>query len=385
MNLVQTPLSRMADRVSEYYAAHPDLIVALLEFIGGYQIKHRAGQIRCTCPLHGGNNPDNFAVWFDKGVPVWRCMSDCANKGTLSRLIMTKYNASFEQAVVWLANRAGLQVAGDMLQVSKKTLEEEDVEAFKRRMGLTGQEQPNYFPESWVQFSQQNLYAPASAEFLDYLTGPLTERTRWGDQKRQMPPQIVAHFQLGFVPARHWTWKDTVDPSITRGWMENRISFPWRDINGHCIGFAGRRVDAIKDQKYKTLPGTKRSLALWWLHDPLCKQAIMRTRVLHMLEGYTDVMRAYQHQCYNATAIGGTELTTQQLTLLKAFHLDHVVMYLDPDGPGMVAASKIAQQLQRTTCVKLATPPSDLDPAELIDFHQFWTPIVQARPFIPKE
>lgn len=387
MNLVQTPLSRLTDQIGGYYAAHPDLIVGLLQRLGADSIRPFKGEIRCTCPIHMGTNRNAFAVWFDRGYPVWRCHTDCADKGTLAKLVMKKYGSSFEQAVTWLATNAGIQISGEMLQVSKQTLDEESVEALRRRLRIispSAQEQPNLFPEHWMQWSVANLYQPTAAKYLDYLTGPASEKTSFGETKRQMPHWIVNHFQIGFVPGGSWLWKDPID-HVMRGWKEDRISFPWRASNGHLIGFAGRRVDGFSELKYKTLPGTRRALSLWWLHDPLCIEAIKRTRVLHMLEGYTDVMRAYQHQCYNSTAIGGTELTSQQMMLVQSLNLDRVIMYLDPDGPGMVAAMKIAEQLKLTTRVYLATPPGQCDPADLVEYEQFWTPVVQARPFVSKE
>jgi DNA primase len=386
MNLVQTPMTRLADHVCGYYAAHPDLIVSLLSMMGADKVRIHKGQIRCTCPIHKGNNNEGFAVWFDKGFPVWRCHTDCNDKGTLCKLVMKMYGASFPEAVNWLAQKAGIQVSGEMLYVSTATLQEESLENFKRRLGLTAaaMEQPNYFPDTWCQWSTNNLYVPAAAEYLDYLVGPITETSRWGDRKRQFPHDLIAKFQIGYVPGKNWWWYDEKD-KVNRGWYENRISFPWRSLDGRLIGFAGRRCDGQKDNKYKTLPGTKRAMALWGMHFPETREMILRTRRLNMVEGYTDVIRGHQHRCFNIIALGGTELTARQLSLVASFPLEEVVIYMDPDGPGMIAASKVAQQLRNTVRVALATPIGDEDPGELLSYDQFWTPIVQAKPFIPKE
>lgn len=383
MLVTQTPLSRLADSVCAHYVKRPDLIVALLHRLGAEKVRQFRGQIRSTCPVHMGSNDDAFAVWFDKGYAVYRCHTDCGEKGTLSQLLMRKYNATFEQAVMFLAQFAGIQVTGQMLEISKEALDEETSDVFAKRIGLTKEDKPTIFPEMWADWSHQMLFQPAAAEYLDYLTGPLTERTSWGDRKRQMPIDVIKRFQIGFVPGKTWYYYDS--EKIGRGWAENRISFPWRLITGECIGFAGRRVDGKPDKKYKTYPGTQRSFALWGLHDPMTKAAIMRERKLVMLEGYTDVMRARQHRCDYSTALGGLELTAHHLRLIRSWNLDAVVMYLDPDKPGAIAAYKAAEQLRTTVRVYLATPPTDEDPGELVDYNQFWTPIVQAQPFTPKE
>lgn len=383
MQLIQTPLSRRADQLSAYYAAHPDLIVSLLTRMGADRIRMMRDEIRSTCPVHQGHNPEALAVWFDKGFPVYKCHTDCNQKGTLSQLVMRKYNATFESAVNLLAQMAGIQINGEMVEVSKQTMDDEDISLFNRRFAIED-DIPNIFPETWVEWSVNQLYQPHAAEYLDYLTGPITATTRWGERKRQLPPYILSRFQLGFVPANVWSWADQKE-GFRRGWFEDRISFPWRLYSGQCIGFAGRRVDGGKDQKYKTLPGTKRSFALYGISDPLCVEAIRRTRRLVVLEGYTDLMRAFEHHCYGSVSLGGTELTPRHISFLQSFNLEAIVMYLDPDGPGMIAAQKAAAQLSNLTQVLLATPPGQEDPGELVDYNQFWTPIVQATPFIFKE
>jgi hypothetical protein len=82
----RTPMERVAENILHFYAQHPDLIHALLARMGAYKLTMRRGQIRCTCPLHRGNNPQAFAVWFDKGIPYWRCHTDCQIKGSLTKL-----------------------------------------------------------------------------------------------------------------------------------------------------------------------------------------------------------------------------------------------------------------------------------------------------------
>ncbi len=376
---IKSPIERVAEQVLRYYASHPDMIVGLLTKLGSEKITVRSNQIRGTCPIHRGRNPRNFAVWFDKGLPYWRCMSDCAARGALTKLVMRKFGCGYEPAVVHLAQLAGIQVNGEMLQVSWGTLEEESEINLQRRLGLDAAslEQPNIFPNHWGTYATQTLWSPEGKQGLDYFRG------------RNYPDDVIRKWQLGFVPGKTWVWEDPHEKDdrgrpIRRGWFEDRVSFPWHSMDGHCIGFAGRRLDAEIQMKYKTLPGTKRALAIFGLHHPETREAIMRTRTLVLVEGYTDVIRGHMHQCPNIGCLGGTEITPRQMDLLKVMNLERLITFMDGDGPGKSATEKISMQAASVLPVFRATPPGNKDPDDLRDPNAFWTPLIQSKPFIPR-
>lgn len=382
-----SPESRMAEMVQQYYVRHPEMIERLLERIGGEQIHHDYGhEVRSCCPLHGGQNKDNFVIYYDRGYPAWRCFSDQCGKGNLVTLLMKKYKASFPQAVVSLGRLAGLQVEGMTINIPRQTIEEESMAAFKRRMGIVTSvdERPVLFPESMVRSSMEALYFPQSKVFLDFMTNAPDVLSPWGERCRGFSIDVLQHWQAGFVPGKQWV---TTDPSSgdKAGWFESRISVPWRTTDGLCMGFAGRRVDGNPSRKWKTFPGTKRALSLYGLSDPMCQTAIRGTQVLHIVEGYTDVWRAHQHGYYNTVAVGGTALTEQQKQLLAPFAIRYVVLFMDGDGPGIVAVQGLGKQLSKLANVVVATPPVDKDPGDLVSYSEFCTPIVQARPFISQE
>jgi hypothetical protein len=87
----------------------------------------------------------------------------------------------------------------------------------------------------------------------------------WGDKCRQFPTEVLDYWEIGFVPGGTWVWpdlneKDDSGRPIMRGWFEDRISLPWRNMEGKCVGFAGRRFDGVDHLKYKNLYGLKRNL-----------------------------------------------------------------------------------------------------------------------------
>lgn len=354
------PWSRLSEQVTRYYLQRPDLICHLLERIGAQDIKPEGHKgYRCTCPLHNGDNNQSFAIWFDKGYIVWRCHSRCAAKGNLVTLLMKKYGATFQQAVVWLAQVAGIQVTGPVLQVAPAQIQEESIETLKRRLGIAHEDQPVVFPDSWLYQSQQRQHPHF-----------------W---EKGYPTEVLQKAEIGFVPARQWVIPDPQKPGDQVGWYVDRISIPWRDWDGRLIGFAGRRVDGQKYQKYQNFPYTRKAFALYGLHLPETKAAIARERSILIVEGYPDVWRGWQHGVWNVVAAGGTELAPHQIRLLNRFDLANIVLYFDGDAAGVTTSRRMSDQLREITKVRLGFCPDGKDPGDLMTRESYLHGVVNAK------
>ena len=359
MVTTQDQIELISQQVEGHYAGNPDLIVHLLGRIGANNIRLENGQIRSTCPVHMGDREDSFVVWLDRDVPIWRCFTDCGAKGRLATLVMRKFQCGFVDALKWLGQIGGLQVDLDgHIEISPEIMDDLAMARMKRVCNPAGRNKvANIFPEEMVRFSMQR----APAYFL----------TRY-------PQWLLEHFQVGFVPAGTWVRADPANPLKRQGWFEDRESIPWRDRGGRLIGFAGRRIDGLKHRKYMTLPGTVKSLALYGLNEPKVQQAILDTKVLHLVEGYCDFWRAYQHGIYNTVAVGGVELSPEQLAMVHEMILDKVIIYFDGDTPGQTVAARMAEQLNPIKNVFNATPPDGSDPGDLIVTEAFLQPIQNA-------
>lgn len=369
--LVKTPEQRMLEQVNAYYLSQPHLVERLLLWLGARSVHSFDGEIRCNCPIHRGNSRSNFAVHWDRGFLVWKCYSDSCGRGDLCSLVRKVHrNMSFREAVQALASIAGIQFDGSMVHVSEQVLAEESMAATERLLGMHAREegQPNIFPDEMVYDSMR-------------LLGQHPDQLAFLVNERMFPVDCLAHWNIGFVPARRWLWRNAQDEM--EGWFEDRISFPWRTLDGRLMGFAGRRTDPIKHMKYKTLPGTRRALMLWGLWHPLCQEACRRTKTIHLVEGYTDVMRGHLHRCFNIAAVGGTELTEQQERMLRDLGIETIVNYFDGDLPGRNAHMSIGRQVSRFARVLDAVPPDLKDPDELLSYDSFWAPIMEAKIFIP--
>jgi DNA primase len=170
---------------------------------------------------------------------------------------------------------------------------------------------------------------------------------------------------VGFVGGGTWVLPDPKTPEALRGWFEDRIAIPWRDWDGQCIGFSGRRLDGQKWLKYKTFPGTKKSETLYGIHDPQCRAMVEAKGELVLVEGFSDVWRAWEYGLYNVVSPGGTELSPAQIAWVKSLKPRSVVILFDGDDAGVTSSRRVSDQLSSTTRVRLANIPALKDPDDL--------------------
>jgi DNA primase len=119
--------------------------------------------------------------------------------------------------------------------------------------------------------------------------------------------------------------------------FRGRLIFPIRDGNGRIVGFGARTLDPDGIPKYLNSPQTDlfdKSAILYGLD--LAKRAIRQERQVVIVEGYMDVIQAWQHGFHTVVAQMGTALTEAQMQQLKRYS-KRFVMALDADAAGAKA------------------------------------------------
>jgi DNA primase len=151
--------------------------------------------------------------------------------------------------------------------------------------------------------------------------------------------------------------------------FRGRIMFPFQDIHGNLIAFAGRVISDI-EPKYLNSPETQLYIKgnhLFGLNR--AKESIRKQNRALLVEGYFDQMRAYQHGIKNTVATCGTALTKAQASLLKN-HTKQVTLIFDSDSAGQAATKKgFEVLLEQGLSVDILSLPSGHDPDSFI--HQF--------------
>jgi len=280
------------------------------------------------CPFHTEKTP-SFVVYPD--TQTWHCFGACSAGGDIFSFVMRQEGLEFGEALRALAAKAGVALQ----ERSPEAIEADQV---KDKLLEIVAAASAFFHEQ-LQKSPQAQYAR------DYIAG------------RSLSAQIIHQFQLGYAPdrwdalknylqARGYTEADLAaagliivrdDKSSSYDRFRDRFIVPIRDIQGRVIGFGARALHDSQIPKYLNSPQGvlfDKSAVLFALD--VSKNAIRDAGQAVIVEGYMDVLQAYERGYTNVVAQMGTALTEAQLKLLKRF-ANQFVLALDADSAGSAA------------------------------------------------
>jgi DNA primase len=291
----------------------------------GIQLKRIGANYRALCPFHTEKTP-SFSVNPQRGF--FYCFG-CGKGGNSIQFVRDFDKLSFIEAVTELANRFGIPLEESLSTKSKP--DDRILQALR---------QASKFYHSFL--LQQANTCPGG----DYL------------QKRVIPFSAWQTFQLGFVPdewqllflhlrKQGFSQKELLQAGVIKisqkserpfDTFRNRIIFPIRDIQGRCIGFGGRSIDAEQPPKYLNSADTKyyhKSQILYGFYEG--KDAIKQKKQLILVEGYFDVIRLHECGLKHAVATCGTSLTAEHVNFARRY-ADKAILLLDGDQAGQAAA-----------------------------------------------
>ncbi|MDT8445543.1 MAG: DNA primase [bacterium] len=323
----------------------------LVQLISGYTPLKASGQnFMGLCPFHQEKTP-SFVVSPSRGS--YHCFG-CGVHGNAIGFLMDVEHFHFIEAVEYLADRAGYKLDrkgggeaykgfGEVRSCLDQTLE--------------------YFRNRLVQ-------GGADSKVRRYLT------------QRELSLELADRFQLGWAP-EGWTLlhdylnlkgvEQKVQESaglIKQGesgnWydrLRDRLIFPIRDVQGRCLGFAGR-ILGDGEPKYLNPPETelyKKSSVFYGAFE--ARDEIRRSKKALLVEGYLDVIRLHEQGFKWAIAGCGTALNQEHVRALRRLGVTEVELLLDGDEAGKTAAAKAARLfVENDLDARVAVLPEGLDP-----------------------
>lgn len=327
----------------------------------------------CPYPDHQEKTP-SFSVSPERGF--YYCFG-CQRGGDAIKLVSEMRSLSFVEAVVYLAERSGVELEYE---------------------GYGGEEQA-FREKSQRRRSVHKALAAAAVYYQKYLResrSPEAEQARSYLQSRSMEPATIEKFRLGYAPTRRGEGfvnliarrgEGSEDAAGKLGFerevleaaglisprggerFAGRITFPISDRRGRIVGFGARALGEDRQPKYLNSPETEvfnKREQLYGL--PQAAEAIRRERAALVVEGYTDVLMLHQSGIENAVATLGTATTPAHLKLLSGY-AERIYALFDPDAAGEQAMERAA-----TTAagLKLDLRAVQLpeDPADWISHHQ---------------
>lgn len=334
---------------------HTDLVALVGEYL---KLERRGKNMVGLCPFHNEKTP-SFTVSPEK--QLYHCFG-CGASGNVFSLIMQMEKLTFPEAAKFLARRAGVKIPEQQAARPERDQLKENI----YKLNLMA-----------ARYYAYHLSKTASGKkALDYLL------------KRGITEKTIELFMLGYAPAE-WTGffnfakkkgatpdlmvkAGLVSPGREKGYYDrfrSRIIFPIFNINGKVTGFGGRAFDDEKNSgpKYLNSPETavfSKGNMLYGLN--FARGEIRKSKKAVVMEGYTDVISAYQAGIKNVVASLGTALTTEQSKLLRN-QSDIVITAYDSDSAGEAATWRGLVVLQSTGClVHVAELPQGSDPDSLI-------------------
>lgn len=298
----------------------------IVDVISGYvKIQKKGSSYFGLCPFHNEKSP-SFSVSPQK--QMYYCFG-CGAGGNVFTFIMEYENYTFQEAIKFLAQKAGVS-----LPEAEYTEEVRKKEGKRAKLLEVNKEAAKYF--------YYQLRSDRGRAGLKYL------------KERQLSDETINKFGLGFA---NMTSNDLVTYLKSKGYDDkllqeaglatfdekygmhdkfwNRVMFPIQDINHRVIGFGGRVMGDGKP-KYLNSPETMifdKSRNLYGLN--LARTSRKNNMIL--CEGYMDVITMHQAGFSQAVASLGTAFTEGQATLLKRYTQEVILSY-DSDGAGITAA-----------------------------------------------
>jgi DNA primase len=319
----------------------------------------------------------DITVNRDKGF--FHCFG-CGQGGDVFKFVELQEGVGFQDAVKRVAAKCGITLP-EASASPEAQAEEAEREALLKAHDLARA------------FYAAQLETPAAAPARELL------------KRRDVRPEAIETFGIGYAPqsrdllVRHLKQQGFSPTQLVRGGLamqrddgsvvdrfRQRLLFPIHREGGSVVAFGGRAMTDDQVPKYLNSPETPlytKGRVLYGLH--LSKHAIRKAGCVVMMEGYFDVLQAWQGGVTHVVASSGTALTQSQAQTLRRF-ASRVVLSFDADGAGQNAAAKsgdllVAEGFQ----VSVALLPEGEDPDTFVRRQggdAYREKVEQARPYL---
>jgi DNA primase len=303
-------------------------------------LRRKGSEFVGLCPFHDDHSP---SMYVSPRKQIYKCFS-CGAGGNVIDFVVNYHRMDFREALAYLADRFGVQLA---------TPSRQEAPARSTEPEITRQDLLNAAATAQAFFRVILSHAEHGAAAREVLRG------------RGVSLEMVERFALGAAPdkwdglvltvqskgldLRHFLAAGLARPREHTGgafdMFRNRIIFPIHDMLGRVVAFGARRIDETDEPKYINSPESKifqKSRALYGL--PQARDAILKSGRVVITEGYMDAIACHQAGITNVVATLGTALTTEHSRVLERLCSEAVLLF-DGDEAGQRAADRAVEVL----------------------------------------
>jgi len=319
-------LSNLKDAVDSNY---------LIEALGFVIKKETPKELRCTCIVHGGDNPTSFR--FNKERKTWVCFSHKCHEvfgNDIIGLIKATQKIEFIEAVEYLSKLTG-GIEGDINALNYRKE--------KERREFIRQSKTDIYTHPEVNEERLLRYRPLRSKFFN-IDGGFSD-------------ELLDKFE------------------IAGGYKSNdgliRDIIPIRDIEGKLVAYSLRdiRSNVSYESKYKITYGFDKDSVLYNLH-----RIIPVDKPIIIVEGFKSVWKMHQCGIKNSVCVMGSKITQGQQKLLFSNALHGVVIFFDCDMAGVEGTMSAYESLRQKIdvwpvfIVEEGLDPSDLSCEKLYEY-----------------
>ena len=269
----------MIEDIKYHLKNNPNDIIKILEYYKFKNIKKNGNEIRCAKP--NGDNASTIRIKINDKLSA----SDFSTAycGDLFGVIAHVCNSEF-----W-----------DVLSVVECILGDIEVEEKEESLfgGILDEDIYEEEKEVGIKTYDESILT-------DYEIG-------WNKRfvEDNIPPSIQLKFEIGYDK------------------NSNRITIPWRTINGEIVGVMGRlNSDNYGNYKYLPLIRFEKHLNLYGIYQN--KELIQKEETVYLFESEKSVMQSYNWKI-PAVSLGGNSVSPQQLDMLLSLGVKKIILAYD--------------------------------------------------------
>jgi len=360
--------------------------IDIVDLVGKYvQLRRQGRSYVGLCPWHDDTRPSLQVNPERQSFKCWVC--DIG--GDVFSFVMKMEGIGFREALAMLADQAG--IALKPLKPRRPTargtsggVPDTPDDDSTPSAGVTGEgKRALYRAMAWAeeQYHDCLLHSSEGEPARRYLQG------------RKITPESIRKFHLGFSPSDpHWIL-NRARGTPSRARVLETIGLLARSVDGHSLydRFRGRLLFSIRDPQDRpvglggrVLPESGEASRAKYINSPetplfakskllygldVALEAMRKSRVALVMEGYTDCIIAHQYGFDDAVAVLGTALTERHVRTLKRF-ADRIVLLLDGDEAGRRRANEVLELfVAEQVDLRVVTLPEDMDPADFLQEH----------------
>ncbi|RLI00228.1 hypothetical protein DRO38_06855, partial [Candidatus Bathyarchaeota archaeon] len=288
--------------------ADPKEVLIHVGGVSAASIKDNGYEIRCPCPLHGGDNDSGFSWKSHEGM--WTCFTKECGKGSgrdIYAFVMLKNGIQFNEAAELVAKMFGY------------SLEKGNSEGYSAYMTAA---------EARKDFQAMQRTKPTKLEVLRSLPGYYESGS----------DHVSQYLKFRGYEDQNLVWKFKFYPCIdSHGIL--RMGIPAYNELGELVGVNARRMDGVleypstvvnslgkekKIAKYDMIANFKKGAVLFNLHR--AKDNLVNDGLI-LVEGELSAVRMDSYGYHNTIASRGSSLSNQQANLIyrSCFNLTFLV------------------------------------------------------------